>query len=120
MAGDRIVAVGLLTAGDVALLGQGFRRLFPVPGEGGFEALLKALDRVILDSDQDNREGEVSDRRAADEASEVTAADGRVLVDGPGGVAITFTPRAARETGRRLGDASDEAETQAMGDDDRE
>ena len=36
MASDRIVAVGLLTAADVALLGQGFRRLYPVPRDGDF------------------------------------------------------------------------------------
>jgi len=43
---DRIVAVGLLTAKDLELLGSGFRRMYPV-GEGDeFEELLQQLDRL--------------------------------------------------------------------------
>lgn len=34
--------------------------------------------------------------------SEVTAADGKVLVDGPDGVDVALTPDAAAETGGRL------------------
>jgi hypothetical protein len=113
MADDRVVAVGLLTAADVALLGQGFRRLFPVPRNGDFADLLHALDRVELIEETD-----VNMAKAQDEPSEVAATDGRVLVDGPGGLAVTFTPRAARETGRRLGEASDEAERQPVVDPD--
>jgi hypothetical protein len=43
------------------------------------------------------------------EPSEVTAEQGKVIVEGPGGVAITLTPEAAEETGRRLLDAASEA-----------
>lgn len=112
MASDRIVAVGLLTAADVALLGQGFRRLYPVPRGGDFGVLLDALDRVGF-----QEEIEMNVPRAEERPSEVTAVDGRVLVDGPGGVAITFTVEAARETGRRLQRAADEAGMQPIGDD---
>jgi len=37
-----------------------------------------------------------------DTPSEVTAEAGEVLVDGPGGVALAFTPQAAEETSHRL------------------
>lgn len=37
-----------------------------------------------------------------DEPSAVEAFDGHVLVDGPGGVAITLTPEAAAKTGEQL------------------
>jgi hypothetical protein len=37
---------------------------------------------------------------------------GQVMLDGPDGVAIAMTPEAARETGRRLIAAADEAERQ--------
>lgn len=40
--------------------------------------------------------------RAYDEPSEVSAEEGEVLVDGPDGVAVTFTPDAATETSQRL------------------
>jgi hypothetical protein len=40
--------------------------------------------------------------RAYDEPSEVSAEEGEVLVDGPDGVAVTFTPDAAAETSQRL------------------
>lgn len=110
---ERIVAVGLLTAADVALLGQGFRRLYPVPRDGDFAALLGALDQVVFE-----KEAEMNMSRAEDRPSDVTAVDGRVLVDGPGGVAITFTATAARETGLRLQRAADEAEGQPVEDED--
>ena len=43
---ERIVAIGLLTARDVEVLGIGFRRLFPI-GEGpAFDDLLKRLDAI--------------------------------------------------------------------------
>jgi hypothetical protein len=48
-----------------------------------------------------------------DEPSSVAAEQGNVIVDGPDGVAVTMTPEAARETGRRLIDNGDEAEKQA-------
>jgi putative intracellular protease/amidase len=44
--------------------------------------------------------------------SHVTAEGGEVNVDGPNGVATSFTPDAAEETGRRLVDAAWEARTQ--------
>jgi hypothetical protein len=47
-----------------------------------------------------------------DEPSLVTAVDGHVIVDGPDAVAVTLTPSAARETGTRLLEKADEAETQ--------
>jgi hypothetical protein len=49
-------------------------------------------------------------------ASEVEAWHGQVIVDGPDGVAVTLTPDAAEETGRRLQDFAREARDQA-GDD---
>jgi putative intracellular protease/amidase len=47
--------------------------------------------------------------------SHVTAEAGEVNVDGPDGVATSFTPDAAEETGRRLVDAASEARTQLPG-----
>jgi hypothetical protein len=47
-----------------------------------------------------------------DEPSSVAAEAGEVIVDGPDGVAITVTPQAAKETGKRVIDKSDEAEKQ--------
>ena len=51
-----------------------------------------------------------------DEASQVTAEQGEVQVDGPDGVAVSLTPEAARETAGRLTEgaaqaASDRQET---------
>jgi len=44
---DRIVAVGLLTARDLELLGTGFRRMYAVEeGADDFGDLLRALDRL--------------------------------------------------------------------------
>lgn len=45
------------------------------------------------------------------------AEDGLVILDGPGGVALTLTPSAAGETGRNLIGASEIAEQQAAGKD---
>jgi hypothetical protein len=44
-----------------------------------------------------------------DEAGEVAVEAGVVLVDGPDGVAITLTPRAARLFGERLIAAAEDA-----------
>lgn len=44
---DRIVAVGLLTARDLEVLGTGFRRAFPVDPETEFDDLLAAIDRAV-------------------------------------------------------------------------
>jgi hypothetical protein len=45
-----------------------------------------------------------------DEAGEVSVQDGVVLVDGPDGVAIALTPRAARTFGERLIAAASDAQ----------
>ncbi|WP_243693907.1 hypothetical protein [Sphingomonas sp. BK235] len=46
MTSQQIVAVGLLTEEDVAVLGKGFKRLFPVPNDAAFDDLLAKLDSV--------------------------------------------------------------------------
>jgi hypothetical protein len=46
-----------------------------------------------------------------------TAESGQVTLDGPDGVAVAMTPAAARETGRRLIAAADEAEGQSAEED---
>jgi hypothetical protein len=44
---DKIVAVGFLTARDLTLSGDGFKRHFPVPeGEGDFADLLQQMDKL--------------------------------------------------------------------------
>lgn len=47
-----------------------------------------------------------------DHPSHVTAEQGEVHLDGPDGVATSYTPDAAEETGRRLVTAASEARTQ--------
>ena len=49
---------------------------------------------------------------AHSEPSNVVAEQGEVLVEGPDGVAVTLTPDAAEETGRRLIRAASEARSQ--------
>lgn len=46
---DRIVAVGLLTESDLSVLGQGFRRLYRLDDDQGFQHLLEAIDRAEQD-----------------------------------------------------------------------
>lgn len=46
------------------------------------------------------------------EPSEVSIEQGEVIVEGPDGVAVTFTPDAAEETARRLAEAAAEARRQ--------
>lgn len=41
---DDIVAIGLLTQDDIRRLGENFSRLFPVPRDGAFDDLIKAID----------------------------------------------------------------------------
>lgn len=48
-------------------------------------------------------------------AGEVSIEAGQVLLDGPGGIAVTMTPAAAAETGRRLLAAADRIATQSAG-----
>jgi hypothetical protein len=49
-----------------------------------------------------------------DEASSVNASEGAVIVDGPDGVAVTFTPDAALETSTRLSKAGKVAKKQGV------
>ena len=44
---ERIVAVGLLTARDLEMLGSGFRRMFPVERDTSFDDLLHAIDEAV-------------------------------------------------------------------------
>lgn len=53
--------------------------------------------------------------KAHDVPSNVSAEEGEVLVDGPGGVAIAFTPEAAEETSERLLLAAMSAQAQRRG-----
>jgi hypothetical protein len=46
LAGERIVAVGLLTQREVELLGHGFSRLWPVDSTPCFEDLIEAIDKA--------------------------------------------------------------------------
>lgn len=43
---DRIVAVGLLTARDLQVLGKGFTRAFPIEEAPAFGELLRAIDEA--------------------------------------------------------------------------
>jgi hypothetical protein len=43
---DRIVAIGLLTAGDVRLLGPSFERAWPIEDTPCFGQLLHAIDEA--------------------------------------------------------------------------
>ena len=43
---DRIVAVGLLTRGDLDLLGPTFDRVWPVEDAPSFSELLRAIDEA--------------------------------------------------------------------------
>lgn len=49
---DHIVAIGLLTQDDVRRLGEKFSRLFPVPRDGTFDELIKAIDEADRQKDQ--------------------------------------------------------------------
>lgn len=46
MGDQRIIAVGLLTARDLEVLGQGFTRIFPVDEKPCFTQLLRAIDEA--------------------------------------------------------------------------
>lgn len=54
------------------------------------------------------------DDKIYDEATEVSAKDGAVILDGPDGVDVSITPDAAEETSNRLFDAAAEARGQQM------
>jgi hypothetical protein len=51
-------------------------------------------------------------QHAYNDPTKVTVVDGEVALDGPDGVGLSMTPQAARETGRRLIAAAEEAERQ--------
>ena len=46
MGDQRIIAVGLLTARDLEVLGQGFTRAYPVDDKPCFAELLRAIDEA--------------------------------------------------------------------------
>ena len=46
------------------------------------------------------------DNKTHDQASEVSASEGVVIVDGPDAVAVSLTPEAAETTGERLMDGA--------------
>jgi len=50
--------------------------------------------------------------RTHSEPSEVNAEQGQVIVEGPNSVAVTLTPDAAEETGRRMIEAASAARLQ--------
>lgn len=54
------------------------------------------------------------DNKLHDEASNVTAEEGQVMVDGPDGVAVSMTPDAAAETSDRLLHGAAEAQGQVI------
>jgi hypothetical protein len=54
------------------------------------------------------------DDKIYDEATEVAAKDGAVVLDGPDGVDVSVTPEAAEETSNRLFDAAAEARGQQI------
>ena len=62
MPNDRIIAIGLLTARDVQLLGPTFSRLWPVDSTPYFSQLLQAIDdgdrELIRDRDKAHLEGD--------------------------------------------------------------
>lgn len=65
MADDRIVAVGLLSAQDLEVLGRGFRRAIPVEDVDQFDALIRAIDEADQRhrSAQERSNGEERSRR---------------------------------------------------------
>lgn len=53
MAEEEIISIGLLTRRDLAALGSGFTRHFPVPRDDAFADLLAQLDRVSIEPADD-------------------------------------------------------------------
>lgn len=49
---DDIVAIGLLTQNDIQRLGDSFSRLFPLPRDGAFDDLIKAIDDADRQKEQ--------------------------------------------------------------------
>jgi hypothetical protein len=54
----------------------------------------------------------VGDDKLYDEATEVTASEGEVILDGPDGVDVKVTPEAAEQTAENLLEAAVEARGQ--------
>jgi hypothetical protein len=52
---QRIVAVGLLTQREVDLLGQSFKRLWPVEDTPCFDGLLQAIDEAERELRKDGK-----------------------------------------------------------------
>lgn len=54
---EPVVAIGLLTARDLDILGTGFRRAFPIEDSACFDELLKAIDAadVAREKQRDDR-----------------------------------------------------------------
>ena len=50
-----------------------------------------------------------------DQATNVTAEEGEVVLQGPDGIGLSMTPEAAEETGRRLLDGAGKARDQGEG-----
>ena len=57
----------------------------------------------------------MNDINPQSEPGQASAEHGQVLLDGPDGVAVSLTPDAAKETGKRLIDAAAEASEQDGG-----
>jgi len=49
---DDIVAIGLLTQDDIRRLGENFSRLFPIPRDGAFDDLIRAIDDADREQQQ--------------------------------------------------------------------
>jgi hypothetical protein len=58
------------------------------------------------------KEAAMESVRTHSEPSEVNAEQGQVIVEGPNAVAVTLTPDAAEETGRRMIEAASQARRQ--------
>ncbi len=48
---EPVVAIGLLTARDLDILGSGFRRAFPIDDASCFDELLRAIDAAESERD---------------------------------------------------------------------
>ena len=64
---DRIIAVGLLTARDVQLLGPTFDQAWPVEDTPCFSQLLQAIDEADLDLQRERRAQSVAARGSLNE-----------------------------------------------------
>lgn len=51
---QKIVAIGFLTADDLGVLGEGFRRRIPVPDDDSFASLIARLDELSVSYDNND------------------------------------------------------------------